>query len=647
VSRSCRWIGFFTLAMLMGSVGCQDTDPPIVQRPGDEDVRVIPDVHGQRDVGQRADADLDATADVCDGVTCEGGSQCMIVGGEPQCLCESGEPPHGLTGCAHDDACAEAQCDEPNRSQCVPDASLRRGYRCECDPDYRLYDNTCVTIFCGEERARTAVTVYDMTPLPAVTNPVRQGFDPLLLGDTVRVVTEVERVAGELPLRLHLFVENMDIDPDSIRLDGQRVANAQMPSSRLLELDLGADFSGGRLAFDATIVASGADLIAVDARVFTAARCVIDGSASGARLQLAGAPNAKSLGCINMSDLRSLQISEAIPDKNTSVYEQRNGTFTDISSIYKILTQMTVCLERRDDRSVSLSGSADGTRPWTIDNHLLIEVYDSDPALATSQRIRAFSTTSTGTSAPSTYANGGTIDTIKYASLPGDLTGSRTPSPFSFPAGVLQLDDILPVGQQVWIRLTGLDTGVAGHMSRLFINSADPGEFVPECRSVRDCPRPNSYNGDNLQIRSGCLDGRCEAQTCTSDATCGAGRRCTQGFCTEGCTTDANCPAGQVCGQGYCVSLPQGGCRDYRDCPQGEVCLLGQCEAGCFHPVFQNPTYADNHAQYSVCRLYPDACPRCGDASSKCWYMYCRDCEIDAHCAAGQICADYQCVPAN
>ncbi len=545
------------------------------------------------------------------------------------------------------DPCATANCNAPNRGVCIPDP-MANTYTCACDPGHALDGDTCVSTACDAERFRTWLTVHDMTPLPNTTNPVRVGFDPLLPTDRVRVVVELEKLAGSRASRVVVFTQRLEIDPATVRLDGAPTVLATLPTNRQVALALPASFTSGRLAFDATITAEGAPFVALDARAFTDLNCPIDGSASGARLQLAGTRDPKGVGCNDVSDLRSVQLTDAIPDKDTSVYETRNGTFAAISNSYKVLTQMTLCLQRTDDRAVSLAGSADGTRPWTIDNFLLIEAFSSDPADTTvpATRTDAWLTTSAGANAPSAFADGGVIRIANHASLPGDYTGSRTPSAFTFPAGVVSLDRILPVGERVWLRFTGLDTGVAGHMSRLFITSSEPDAAPHECRSFLDCPLPTSNNGSAIAIRSGCIEGACTPVACGSG--CALGQRCVQGFCTDGCDNAQSCPSGETCNANRCVAvtpgLSEGDCRTFADCPLGEVCFFGRCEAGCFHPVSQSPTYADNNTTYSLCKTNPAACPRCPVATDRCWYNYCRACELDAHCPSGQVCADYACV---
>jgi hypothetical protein len=473
---------------------------------------------------------------------------------------------------------------------------------------------------------------------------VRTGYDPLLKGDTVRVHVDFNRAAGERPVKLQLAIDNLVLSPTTTRLDGVAVPLTSLGANRF-ELQIPAETRSGRLSFEGAIPESGPGLLALEARLVTATGCRIAQAASGARIQLTGSVNPKHAVCNDMSDLRSLQISTGVLDKDTTVYEERNGDFDEISSTFKVLTQMTLCIVRPGTVTVSLAGSADGTRPWTIDNFLLIEVFDGDPAAPTTQRTAAWVTTSWAASAPSRYADGTPIRMLSHASLPGDYTGSRTPSPFSFPAGTVQLDRLLPAGQRSWLRLTGLDSGVAGHLSRLFIHAGAPGAVVAECRSHRDCPREDSFDGIDTRIRSGCVAGRCTPIPCGGANGCQLGQTCLQNFCTDACTTDGQCPEGQVCGNGgVCAMVGDGGCKTFEDCPRGEVCFFGRCEAGCFQAVEAHPTYAVNNAQYSLCRLSPAACPRCPKEGDRCWSNYCRECEIDAHCTAGKVCRADACV---
>jgi hypothetical protein len=588
-------------------------------------------------------ADALPEVDPCADLDCGGHGTCFADVSGPVCLCEAGwvvsAPPEGGTTCVS--ACEQANpCTEPGRTQCVQEASDPSGILCLCDAGHVEEGDRCVPTDCSEDSARAFVTVYDQTPLPTVTTPIQNGFDPLLRGDSVRVQVAFTRSVGPRTHHLVITHDNLAIVAESVALDGVSAVPVVLDARRL-EVALPAEATAGRLTFDATIPVAAPGLLALEARVRSAAGCAVPGSGSGARIQLTGQVNAKHNACNDLGSLRSLQISTGVPDKDTSVYAERNGSFPDLADRYKILTQMTLCLARPAGVTVSFAGSADGTRPWTIDNHLLVEVFSTEPSQAGAQRVSAWVTTSANGNVPGSFPNGERIRLMNQGSLPGDYTGSITPSFFSFPAGVVQLDRVLPEGTPVWLRITGLDEGVAGHLSHLFLTASAPGEFVPECRSGRDCPREEASG--MYAPRAGCVGGRCVGPVCADQSACPLGQACLGGFCSDGCSATAPCPTGQTCASGQCVDVAAGGCRTYEDCPEGAVCFFGRCEAGCFHPVRQNPTYANNHAT-SVCKLTPAACPRCGTAAGRCWNNYCRDCEIDAHCSPSQRCVSDRCV---
>ena len=75
------------------------------------------------------------------------------------------------------------------------------------------------------------------------------------------------------------------------------------------------------------------------------------------------------------------------------------------------------------------------------------------------------------------------------------------------------------------------------------------------------------------------------------------------------------------------------------------MCLFGRCEAGCYHPAQQRADYSANDAATSQCLLFAGSCPRCGVEPAGCFNNYCRTCEVDGHCGAGQTCIDYVCSP--
>ena len=99
-------------------------------------------------------------------------------------------------------------------------------------------EGRCLQVECAEMRVQTGVTVYDMTALAEVTQPVQDGFDPLVPGDRVRVVTEVEPRRGEGPLQLSILVDEMDIQAGTLRWNGELVSDEALLGSRRVEFEL-------------------------------------------------------------------------------------------------------------------------------------------------------------------------------------------------------------------------------------------------------------------------------------------------------------------------------------------------------------------------------------------------------------------------
>ncbi len=587
-----------------------------------------------------------AQAGPCDLEDCGGHGSCSVVGGEALCDCEAGFVRVGLTQClAASDAgaCGSAGCPAQPQDICQNDASAADGYTCGCRPGYVLVEGSCVQSQCGDNVIRTGTTLFDTTPLPSETDPIGNGFDPLLQHDRVRIHIAFERRSGTDDAELHIALSNLGFVAGSVLVDGQPTTAGAASGVVTIALPPAAQASSGDVSLKAEVL-SPSGIVSVDVSARTAGGCVLPRSRSAVKLQVAGDIDPKGAGCLDMSDYTSLQITPDIPEKDTSVYQTRNGD----SAVYpglKVLHQVTLCLERSDDRTVSLSGSADGTRPWMVDNYLLIETFDGNPAIG-GTRTGAYITTARISPYPSrtSLTDGTPLEVVDIASLPGEYVGGLSPSSFTFPSGVLQLDDFLPVGQQVWVRFTGLDEGNVGRLTRIFLTSSGVGEAVPECRSIFDCAAPDvaSY-ASGWAISGGCIQGQCVQHACSADGDCASGQRCVRNYCTDGCSSDTQCGSGQTCAHGSCVDTSAGGCADYTDCSPGEVCQFGQCVAGCYHPRHQKADYSDNY--YSgFCQNHPNACPRCGTVSNTCWNNYCRECEIDAHCPAGESCVQFKCV---
>jgi len=99
--------------------------------------------------------------------------------------------------------------------------------------------------------------------------------------------------------------------------------------------------------------------------------------------------------------------------------------------------------------------------------------------------------------------------------------------------------------------------------------------FSPDlCKSDADCGFGNV-----------CSQGFCDHVECRTDADCGNTRICTVSFqCRIGCRYDEDCGPGYACVQeelfsGITTCAPR--CSADADCPQASVCVYGGCRAGC------------------------------------------------------------------
>lgn len=131
-----------------------------------------------------------------------------------------------------------------------------------------------------------------------------------------------------------------------------------------------------------------------------------------------------------------------------------------------------------------------------------------------------------------------------------------------------------------------------------------------------------------------CVSGRCtpRADTCQFDSQCGAGRVCVNQQCRAGCSATTACPTGQVCriptGEttGVCEDRPAGECTTDAMCGAGRRCINSTCFARC-------TTSAECGAGLYCSDLgacQPDTRRR-------------PTCTSDAQCAAGSRCLDGVC----
>jgi len=173
-------------------------------------------------------------------------------------------------------------------------------------------------------------------------------------------------------------------------------------------------------------------------------------------------------------------------------------------------------------------------------------------------------------------------------------------------------------------------------------------------------PTPMCQFDHQCGLTGRCVDGECQ-QACASNADCGTGQACTNGFCgastTSGgqCVFNADCGAGQTCINGTCHP----DCATDANCPAHDRCVGGICQADT-GPSPQCRASADcvgvhvteddcvNAVCRTPCASDTDCCV--GSSGSICQMGYCvtahevaPQCRANADCGAGKICSDAAC----
>ena len=591
------------------------------------------------------DATVDTGPRTCLEADCDLAGICIESDAGDICQCADGFVRVGRFRClteAEAGVCGTLPCTRANQTVCSNVAEAEGGFECACDPGFVRSDGLCRPEECADLRVRTEATVFDLSPLSGVSDPVTTGYDPLMPADLVRVTIDVEATSAGVGSVVRVEFDNLELFDSTVLLDGNGVTlSGFIPGSSFFRVTL-PDNGSHELRFDAQV--SGADgPISIEAHVETAEGCFIAESGTAVRAFVGSATSRSASGCIDMSDFTNVMTMLDVPDRDTTPYD----AITETSLTYgtgRVLQEIALCVVRNDGQTVFLSGSADGTRPWMVDNFLLIETFDRNPDSGGERQAAYITNTQNGVTAP-TLADLTPLPVLHLASLPGDYLGSMTTARFGFPAGVVQLDELLPAGEAVWVRLTAIDGDSVGRVSRLYLQSSPVDAPPAECITHFDCATEESRDGTAYTLAAGCVEGACSGVACAAEGECAAGQRCLNGFCTAGCSVTEPCPEGEECSaEGWCVTpeTPTE-CRVYSDCAAGEVCFFGRCEAGCYHPVHQRADYSDNDGTLSLCRLNVDACPRCLVDTDRCWNNFCQQCEIEAHCNPGELCLDGVC----
>ena len=582
------------------------------------------------------EATLDTPADVaketaavspCAGQTCSGHGKCYPTYSKPLCKCDTGYWLLGTTQCHPDDmvhACHPNPCSEPDKGIC--NLSGANAANCSCGPGFDDVGGVCLFQTCPQVAGHTAITVYDTTGAGVVA-----GFDPLVEGDKFKLRVDVVGLAGTGTVTVELQGSNVTFDPTAWTWDGNKIAVVQKATilSASVVLTPGSHALEGSATLDTALFPLG-----LNARLTGPSGCEIPQSRSGARIGPLGLLDPKGFGCIDLDRTRSVQFTNDVVEKNTGEYGLKNGTTSDYSPAGSIVSTVTQCFSRQTDRAIFLAGDGLGVLPWAVDNDVVIELYDHQPVKGD----KPLAVVYTGTDVVSS-TQGWPMLVGPKPDVPGTHFGIPNGAPFGYSAGHVRLDSLIPKGQARWLRLVALDQGVVGRLTRIYVMAMPGSEAPRQCLGNANCLSTAGA------VNAGCIDGQCLGVACGGG--CPADQFCVQGFCTSQCDQGGGqCAAGTVCKVRGCVAVGAPGVCDAsnkdQDCPLGQICHWGRCEPGCHHPRKQDQSYAQDP---SFCQgNKPALCPHCPKPSQGCWNNVCGECEIDAHCAAGQLCVDRACV---
>ena len=565
----------------------------------------------------------DVAPDPCAGIDCGGKGVCYPLYDKPICQCDVDAYRIGATQCASKATpgpCWPNPCKGPDKGLCdeVDGAAV-----CSCDVGFSAQNNACVFVTCPAIAATTGVTVYDQTG-----GTVATGFDPLVAGDVVKVRVDIAVSAGAGALELELRADNLDINLQTLTFNGKALLQPAKIKGPLLLVPLALQAGNAAIELRGTVVGGWAPL-SIDARLTAPGACEIPDSRSGARIGPLGLLDAKGFGCIDLDRSHGVQIAAEIVEKSTAQYGKDNGTNSNYSPSGTIVATMTQCFTRQTARALFLAGDALGTLPFGVDNYLVIEPFDHEPTPG-ELPTKALILQADGVVAPAASIQ-------KIPGPHGDVRGTHIGVPngnmFGWSAGVVRLDELIPVGTPTWLRFYALDHGVVGRLTRVYVHARDPSEALPTCVLDSNCDH----------LGKGCVQGSCKGDGCVGS--CGQdGIFCVQGKCSSRCDQGGGqCGAGMVCAMRQCVPAATTGVCEMvqqdKDCPLGTTCHWGICEPGCHHPRKQDQSYAQ---AVDFCKT-PGLCPHCSLPSQGCWNNVCAACEIDAHCPSG-ACVDRTCV---
>ena len=576
-------------------------------------------------------AQVDETEqDPCAGITCSGHGTCYPLYNTVVCKCDPGYTLLGTTDCADVNVatpCNPNPCVEPDKTTC---GIVGNEAVCACAPGFSLFNGACLFDTCPAISATTGLIVYDMTGAS-----IAAGLDPLQPGDAIKVRTEIQVTSGTGDVVLELHPYNTTLDLARLACDATPCAGDQKGPVTRVPLHL----TPGLHTVETTgqfLTAQGP--LSLNARLVAGTGCEIPGARSAARVGALGVQDAKGMDCIDLDRTRAVQVTHDVAEKNTDAYGTANGQATSYVPQGSIVNVVEQCFSRKVPSALFLAGSPDGTLPWAVDNDLVIERYDVQPQpgdLPTA--IYTVGTDALQSNQGLTVWHGPKPD------VPGTHFGIPNGAPFGFSGGVVRLDDLVPLNKPVWLRFVALDYGVVGRLTRLFVIAAPMDKAPPRCLDNTQCPAPAGG------FLGGCVQGQCTGATCDAANPCPINQFCSAGFCQSRCDQGTGaCASGYICQIHACVAPGTVGqcaaAQKDQDCPPGDVCFAGRCTSGCHHPRHQDQSYASDP---SFCAgQKPALCPHCPDPAAGCWNNVCAACEVDAECAAGEVCVDRACVSA-
>ncbi|OIP42088.1 MAG: hypothetical protein AUK47_05175 [Deltaproteobacteria bacterium CG2_30_63_29] len=234
----------------------------------------------------------------------------------------------------------------------------------------------------------------DATDLPDVEGCVEEALaytgvhtldlngDPLEIDDRVLVTVEVmadPSVTGDATLEI--LTTNLRTHASTIKRDGVLVTNAvviepriSIPISPLAPTTITFEGSPTTLT----------QLVTAFAHLVRPNGCTVRRSRSGSMLQVVGGTTKTAL-CVDMVDVRSVQVAPEIALQNTDSYRTRNGLRDDLEArnfIFcpqnpTIVHTTDFCLSTAPGQSISLAGSYAADASWEVDDFILFEAYDT------------------------------------------------------------------------------------------------------------------------------------------------------------------------------------------------------------------------------------------------------------------------------